>query len=311
MHRVEYYVSYPEHNNCSRELLVNEQKRDFDLIFFHTDEMPYSIVQTACRSYWCHIGLILLLSDDEIEIIRELTIRCKEYSNINNRGDKNSTKIKKKYHNNNNSNKRPYLLESTTDDYPCVITGSTKMGVKICLLEDRIEGLDPNTYCGYKKVSIKKVNQATACKNILLYDLLPCLIGKPYEKNLARLAKAWVHYYFSSTIACTSYNESSMFCTELITHIFTKLKLLNARHYDDSEDNYDSNKDDNPIPLFNSCCCCCCFTSILSIKTNHNFYTDEDLVLEDYVTLEEKFLNRESSWLFYDKLKILYFGSEK
>ena len=235
------------------------KKSDFDLIFFHTEDFPFKIVQTACGSRWCHIALVLLLTQRDINCIRrkcngstftnteENVVGFDDYDGIAERG--------------------VYILESTTDTYPCAITGKTGDGVKLCLLKDRLPKGD---VCGYKSVSKKKIDKKKANKHILLYELMPALLGIPYERNLINLVKAWTHWLGCCYL--NSYDESSMFCTELITHVFTRLGVLKARHrggvYADSD------------------------------------YTDEDLVLEDYVFLETKLLSSEA-WLSYKKLVVV------
>ena len=117
-------------------------------------------------------------------------------------------------------------------------------------------------------MSKKKIEATRANKHMLLYDIMPNLLGTPYERNLLNLAKAWGHWMGCCYLK--TYNESSMFCTELITHVFTHLGALKARHAN-------------------------------GVHENSN-YTDEDLVLEDYVNLEQKFLIK-GGWLHYKPLE--------
>lgn len=283
---------------CTRVgALQTLKKKDFDLIFFHTEEYPYKIVQDACSSYWCHVALVLLLTDKEIEMLKQkinIPINHHHHHHYNdndndvdddNDDDNDIIILEKKR----KEKKRVYILESTTDCYPCAVTGISKSGVKLCLLSKRLEG-EMEGICGYKSVTKYKKEHLNSAKQILLHELIPQLLGTPYEKNLMRLGKAWVHYmsskfwwchcaYSTTNSMLGGYDESSMFCTELITHVFTRLGLLTALHGVKTE--------------------------MLNQSTNR-YYTDEDLVLEDYVYLENDFLQKDS-WLTYGPLKIRSF----
>ena len=244
--------------------------KDFDLIFFHTEEYPYKIVQTACNSRWCHIALIVLLNDAEILEIRRL-IDDKDVTvndNIVRSNDYESTK------------RRVYILESTTDLYPCAVTGKTGNGVKMCLLTERLYG----GICGYKSVVKQMVGKKSAARRALVYDIVPRVLGTPYERNLLKLVKAWTHWLGCCYVS--TYDESSMCCTELITHVFTHLGILHAYHVRGSLMPYVFLReyDDD--------------------RGKQSNYTDEDLVLEDYVFLERDFL-KGNCWLSYDELKLI------
>lgn len=259
------------------------KKSDFDLIFFHTEEYPFKIVQDACASLWCHVALVLCLTCEEVSEIREAWKETLEgYSSpppslMQHQQRQQLCEIPRK-NRNGNSEKFIYILESTTDDYTCAITGRRTNGVKLCLLSDRLPDGD---VCGYKRVCKKKVGKADGNKRTLIRDVIPRLLGIPYEKNMLNLVKAWMHWL--RCYETDSYDESSMFCTELLTHVFTVLGILKAKHRDDlySNDN-DNNNDDN----------------------GNSDYTDEDLVLEDYVHIEDRYLSKDA-WLSYSALEII------
>jgi hypothetical protein len=250
------------------------KKKDFDLIFFHTEEYPFKIVQTACSSDWCHIALILLLTDHEISELKRTTLGIP------------SVPLGKP----SDDAKRVYILESTTDLYPCVVTGKKTNGVKMCLLEERLS----TGICGYKSVVKQQITKKNAAKRALVHDIVPSILGIPYERNLCNLVKAWGHWLGCCYLS--TYDESSMFCTELITHVFTRLGLLRAEH---RRRNKGDDDDKSMIPYD-------------FLETGGKFrkttnYTDEDLVLEDYVFLETNFL-KENSWLSYGKLTLIKIG---
>jgi hypothetical protein len=257
------------------------RKRDFDLIFFHTEEYPFKIVQTACKSDWCHIALILVLTDFEFSEIRRM---YRESST-----DREPRTVRDDLRQTDGSRaKRVYILESTTDVYPCAITGKASNGVKICLLSERLSA----GICGYKNVTKQKVEQKNAAKRILMYDIVPRILGIPYERNLFNLVKAWTHWLGCCYVR--TYDETSMFCTEMITHVFTQLGVLRAEH----------GLSDPPMISYS-------FLEIqkgkeTTVKRAEN-YTDEDLVLEDYVFLELNFLKKDC-WLSYGELKLVKIG---
>lgn len=238
----------------------NIKKSDFDLIFFHTEEYPFKIVQTACFSNWCHIALILVLSESEIVNIRKRWVDVKGIHGVD-------IEDEKKRIRNVNNDRRVYLLESTTDVYPCVITGRTSNGVKLCLLSNRIPNGD---VCGYKRSIKGKLDQTKAKKEILMYEIMPSILNIPYEKNLFKLVKAWGHWL--GCLYIQSYDEQSMFCTELVTHILTSLGAMRARHGDLNGDSE---------------------------------YTDEDLTLVDYVKMSKDGLLSTKSWLQYNPIEFV------
>jgi hypothetical protein len=252
----------------TRSTLKAVTKSDFDLVFFHTEDMPFKIVQTACNSHWCHVALLLVLTEDEMNVLR---------TNVRKRSQRPVEKEELYYdaHRKRSTAKGVYMLESTTDTYPCAITGNTSNGVKLCLLTDRLKGWTAGVF-GMKRVSKVNVTKKKEAKEALLETILPDVLGLPYERDLLNLAKAWVHYLGVGYVS--SYDETSMFCTELITHVFTRLGLLHAQH----DRTYG---------------CCHGFKNKL--------YTDEDLVLEDYVHLEKNFLSKETSWLSYNAIELI------
>lgn len=271
------------------------KKKDFDLIFFHTEEYPFKIVQTACRSEWCHIALILMLDDFQLSQIRRLHHGLS--TNYDKDEEKDCSEIPFYFKNDESGTKRIYILESTTDTYPCAITGKTSNGVKLCMLSDRLS----NGICGYKSVTRCTIDKKNAAKNILIYKIVPRILGIPYERNLLNLVKAWFHWLGCCNV--NTYDESSMFCTELITHVFTQLDILQAKH--GSSDNMISyqflesrlqkeRKDKEKEQMLESD----------DEYGNNNDYTDEDLVLEDYVFLERNFLKKDC-WLSYGELKLI------
>lgn len=329
--------------------LADVEKKDFDLIFFHTEEYPYKIIQTAGNSAWCHVGLILLLTDDELDKLRyntSLYNECKhKYASIddnttteyfNQQKQTNADDIIRITH---KKRRKIYLLESTTDIYPCDVTGKSSDGVKLCLLKKRL-GEWTEGKCGYKRVKSTNPIRRKEAKNKLLHEILPTVLGTPYEQNLLRFVKAWLHYCIStcccftycccyscccscgiyeynhpsytsngySTPCLPCYDNSTMFCTELLTYIFTELNILHAYRPLIKDRQQQNDMNDDSKPSSSSSCCHCSTLCRNNHEVNIDDYTNEDLVLEDYVNIEKTNYFNKNPWIRYKKLCIVNYG---
>jgi hypothetical protein len=304
---------------------VEEAVGDFSLMFFHTEQFPYTVIQTACSSDWSHIGMIFFFTDEEIELIKNLKRKYDEnpegfYDGSGHRTASISKTFKRKEPYNIG---KAYILESTTDDYPCAITGKSDAGVKICSLYERLSAWSTGL-CGIKKACYES-KRGVLVKTIIVHVMLPELLGIPYEKNLLRLFKAWLHYV--TPCLCyhsLNYDEASMFCTELMAHLLRNFGVLNTYH---SSHNINALLFDLPKNVFGpeekdrkSRAPNISFrivnnngetkSHILTIpisQTSKPRITDEDMVLEDFVYID-KYVNP-GSWLVYEPLNRIIYSS--
>lgn len=253
-------------------------KNDFDLIFFHTEQYPFKFIQTACASPWCHIGMILILTQTDIENIRHAMMgHHPHHIHIHNHHHHTGTLSY--------SPPEVYILESTQDVFPCVVTGKAHPGVKISLLKDRLKAYGCS-FCGYKKIRYQKVTGSVVTKQVLLYSILPEVLGLPYEKHLFHLFRSWVHYiglWMCSGGIDMGGNKDSMFCSELIAHIFTSLGVMH------SVTRYNMPEQLN--------------TTLL--RHEQPLYTNEDMVPEDFVHVEKFQNSDERMCISYYTLKTL------
>lgn len=247
---------------------------DFDLIFFHTDEYPYTLIQTACSSNWCHVALVLRLTRNDVDFLKEKV--CKTTTNRKKENICHMSHV--------------FLLESTIDLYPCAITGKYDNGVKLCRIEDRFKMLGNVAY-GRKKSFDNRKDGTKVAKYILMNEILPYLLGIPYERNLMRFLKAFLYgsgiFIPGFLNCCLPYDGSSMFCTELLTFVFTRLGILNAN---DSNDIVENERTKGNVSI--------------------HPYDPENLSPEEYVKLEEKYITRNSP-ISYQKIQCVVWRDKK
>ena len=130
---------------------------DLDILFFHTEAMPYAVIQSACFCEWCHVAIVIELTDGQVEEIRNryYAIHPSEKPKPASKATSSSTTtpvvvttvvVKK-------DRERKYVLEATTDNLRCAVTGKLSDGVKLTPLEKNIKRCDPTigNYYGIKK----------------------------------------------------------------------------------------------------------------------------------------------------------------
>jgi hypothetical protein len=225
---------------------LEREVTDFSLMVFCTDQFPYDMIQDACNSKWCHIGMTLTLTEAELQTLIE---DHRKFSNAETRttlGDETRAKTKKKTGSPSSIGFDYYLFESTTDTNRCYVTGKYESSVKMSLLRDRLcKYTEPEL--GYKKSAHvgSDPRKKKALKTKLLRDVLPTLIGRPYESNMCNLVKAWCHWIWCSpkwgrrnieeegeSLRCfyTGHGEDTMFCTEVLVHALTELEAMKSYH---------------------------------------------------------------------------------
>lgn len=229
---------------------------DFDLVFFNTNELPYEIIQSACASMWCHVGIIFKLTDDDIETIRNayLNIQHQQQQIENNHHleeEGGVTKIqqqseqpiqhkrqKERSSKKHNSGASYYIFESTSDLGYCVVSGKDGNGVKLTLIEERTRHYARPL--GLKKARISNQMKKRTFKTYLITTFIPFLLGKSYERSLYKLFFAWIDWLASPlTRVCYSKGMTSSrsccyviqgdeaiaseFCSEIVGRILKKI----------------------------------------------------------------------------------------
>lgn len=237
-----------------RDITAQNVNHHGTLLFFHTEEFPYTILQDACHTRWCHIAMLLKLS---YCTIRNIHARLNMGINAG-QGKYNSISIVNhdvkslpaKYNAQLNGEEY-FILESTSEVLECFFTGIRSTGVKLTPMTNRLQYYDG--LLGSKRISFDDNVSKHNFDNVVV-DIYVALANRCYEKNLFNLLTAWTSWVFSSVaLPCVclglsnrplaknhvninqydvlKYNEddlSSVFCTELIGYVFCNVGVFKS-----------------------------------------------------------------------------------
>jgi hypothetical protein len=300
-------------------------REDFDLMFFHTEEYPFKIVQDACASLWCHVALAFAFTPSDIREMKLAVCNRAEKERFetpissSSSADKKASSVSlepllpnlkllldaredieacaERYSRDKPKEKREaYVFESTTDVYPCAVTGWTGPGVKICKLTERLKGWGGGP-CGIKRAIIENNELYRRAKRSSISVMIPEMLGVPYEEDRCRLVKAWFHFLGCCSGFATYGDSSSMFCTEVLACVFERLDVIKERdpsyHRRSGSKNDEKRRETKGEGYTPGCLC-----------WSGKGYGHEDWVLEDYVHFEEDHV-KDDSWLWYDKIVVL------
>jgi len=192
--------------------VTNSQKttfyiKDLSLIFFHTEEKPYTLIQTFCGSNWYHVGILLVLSDTDVDIMKSLWAELISTENIIDRKRLINTRMTSLFKDvadplMRRHNHRFYLLDSGTTDANkiCSVTGNRRDGVKLSVFpQEIIDGGGGGVVNELGVVGIKipvftppEQNTKTELKRKLLENLFLNYLSAPYQGNLTKFFDAWL-----------------------------------------------------------------------------------------------------------------------
>lgn len=298
--------------------------------------MPYAVIQSACFCEWCHVAIVIELTDGQVEEIRNryYAIHPSEKPKPASKATSSSTTtpvvvttvvVKK-------DRERKYVLEATTDNLRCAVTGKLSDGVKLTPLEKNIKRCDPTigNYYGIKKALPRDDRIRLEYKKQLVERILPELLNRPYERDYSKLVKTWVRWAGGKQCCdVRETDESTIFCTELLVHILTDFGLLNAYHdsgrlssatennnygdtaYDGGEGGGERQKKQRWNGGLGFCygiywhCQCsavsppwCCSSSSYGQDIDEygelrdTYYTDEDITVREFMYIEKRFSKR-------------------
>lgn len=290
-------------SKCLSTIDMKDEKikcKDFSLVFFNTTEFPYTVIQTACRSLWCHVAMIIMLYDDEVYLMKQIyelnASYHSRYGDIDRRREfedelelerndrkksfqdryahllseherQMSSRTINKDRKHANDKKKPYLLDSTMETIPCLVSGSKKAGVKLTLLKERIREYEGPI--GINSGDIRDVNSYRTMRRKMILEIIPSVVGIPYEKHLSKFVLTFFHWIMEPSGRCTcsywnatesssirsdrassssdvfdpekssyiftwhfpfsSSDGSSMFCSELVGYVFKRVGFLKMK----------------------------------------------------------------------------------
>ena len=181
-----------------------------DILFFHASHWPATIVQYACNSVWCHIAMVIKVSNVELGIAPAWPTRSMVLNNT----------------------PRLYMFEASTflTKVPCVMKNNCHGGVRLVALEPRLENtIDQPIGLLRLKFKNPSIQQPIFQQDIV--NFIKRELGKPYEENLNNLGWAWWHSvaWINVCVKDNVEDTSSYFCSELIAEALIQSGVFKKR----------------------------------------------------------------------------------